>query len=501
VNVRARVTNSNPHFGLKDLSHSAWARFQMTVRADGLNYLLAVNREQFSEQRELRVFRAFLRAAFNKARAGWEEYGNWGDSGAAIVKSYGMLPLLSFRNYIEQNLEDRDSDSDLVDMSGVPDISKAGESYRSLTQNDLREALKGVNFEEKGVNAGLVSYSLKDRCVTVNSSHPFIAQHMEDKPQKQAIKDAMLVDILTDVHALDLGIDNTQIAELRRARDRMARIVAKIHRKSGAQIATLLLEVSTHPDFRALEIIVGDALEYLGLQVTRIGGSGQPEGIARAKLAPAKSGEPQAFSFSYDAKSSGAGKAQTGNCNIAGIARHRENHEVDHVLLIAPDFQAGALSQECEMHQITPMRAKDLGKLLILSAEHGAIPLTKIHEVFEMTSPDDVTTWVNGLEMWLQEKRVLTLNDLIQTFETLEASFPDVVSISVLADRCRKTAKKPSIKEADVRRVLVGLQIIVPDLIQVDNDKVAVTVHPNKLAEAIQTQLYVVKQSKQKLNV
>jgi hypothetical protein len=81
------------------------------------------------------------------------------------------------------------------------------------------------------------------------------------------------------------------------------------------------------------------------------------------------------------------------------------------------------------------------------------------------------------------------LDDLIATFGTLEAGFPDVVSVSVLADRCRKTAKKSSVKEGDVRRVLQGLQIIVPDLIQVDGDKVALTVHPNKLAEAIQKQL------------
>jgi hypothetical protein len=409
VNVRGRVTNSNPHFGLKDLSHSAWARFRMTVRADGLNDLLSVNREQFSEQRELRVFRAFLRAAFNKARNRWEEYGNWGDSGAAIIKSYGMLPLLSFRNYIEQNIEESEPDSDLVDLSGINDIDAAGAEYRSATQNDLREALKGVRFQARGASAGLVSYSLRDRAVTVNSSHPFIAQHTDDKAQKQAIQDAMLVDMLTDVQALDLGMDSSQISELRRARDRIARIVAKIHRRSGSQIATLLLEVSTHPDFRALEIIVGDALEYLGLQVIRLGGSGQPEGIARAKLAPAKGGEAQAFSFSYDAKSSASGKAQTGNCNTAGLARHRENHDVDHVLLVAPDFQAGALAQECAAHQITPMRAKDLGRLLILSAEYGAIPLTKLHEVFEYTSPDGVTEWVNGLEIWLQGHRTLTL--------------------------------------------------------------------------------------------
>jgi hypothetical protein len=465
----------------------------MTVRADGLNRLLAVNREQFTEERELRIFRAFLRAAFNKARTRWEEYGNWGDSGKAIVESYGALPLLSFRNFVDQNLGDGEPDTSIIDVSGLLDMNLAGEDYRAVTKNDLRETLKGVTFEEKGANAGLVTYSLKDRTIVVNSSHPFIAQHIEDKAQKQAIRDAMLVDLLTDVQALDLGIDNSQLAELRQVRDKTARTVAKIHRKSGSQIAKLLLEVSSHPDFRPLEIIVGDALEYLGFQVTPKSGSGEPEGIARAKLAPAKSGDPQAFSFTYDAKSSISEKAQTGNCNTAGLVRHREDYGVDHILLVAPGFQAGALERECEANEITPIRARDLGRLLILSAEHGAIPLTKFREVFAKFTPDDVKKWVDDLEPWLKKQRALTLSDLIHTFETLEADFPDVVSVSVLADRCRKATKKPSIKEFDVKRVLSGLQIIVPDLIQLDNDKVAITVHPNKLADAIQKQLQDVK--------
>lgn len=490
VNVRGRVTNTNPHFGLKDLSHSAWARFRMTVRADGLNSLLAVNREQFTEQRELRVFRAFLRAAFNKARSKWEEHDNWGDTGAAIVKSYGMLPLLSFRNFIDQTISDEHSAiSDLIDLGGVIDVDDAQNDYRAQTQHDLREVLKGVDFSDKGASAGLASYSLKNRSVSINSGHPFVAQHMEDKGQKQAIKDVMLVELLTDVHALDIGIDSSQLAEMRRARDRIARSVAKIHRRSGAQIATMLMEVSTHPNFRALEIIVGDALEYLGLQVTRIGGSGEPEGIARAKLPPSKSGESQAYSFSYDAKSSINGKAQTGNCNIAGLTRHRDNHDVDFILLVAPDFQAGALDQECDNYGVTPIRAKDLGRLLIMSAEHGAIPLTKLREIFDNTSPDNVTTWINGLSSWLQAQRVLDLSDLITTLESLETTFPDVVSVAVLADRCRQLSKKHAITENDLRRLLAGLQIIVPELIQTESDRVVITVHPHKLAEAINKQL------------
>ncbi len=69
VNVLGRVINpQDPYFGLKDLNHSAWAKFRATVRADGLNDQIKVNREGFLQNDEMETFQAFLRALFNKVR-------------------------------------------------------------------------------------------------------------------------------------------------------------------------------------------------------------------------------------------------------------------------------------------------------------------------------------------------------------------------------------------------------------------------------------------------
>ena len=46
INVLGRVINTDdPYFGLKNLNHSAWAKFRATIRADGLDPHLSVNRE------------------------------------------------------------------------------------------------------------------------------------------------------------------------------------------------------------------------------------------------------------------------------------------------------------------------------------------------------------------------------------------------------------------------------------------------------------------------
>ena len=70
VNILGRVINyTNTDFGLDNLSHGAWAQFRATIRADGLDDILSVERDGLREGKELDLFKAFLRSIFNKARA------------------------------------------------------------------------------------------------------------------------------------------------------------------------------------------------------------------------------------------------------------------------------------------------------------------------------------------------------------------------------------------------------------------------------------------------
>ena len=158
-------------------------------------------------------------------------------------------------------------------------------------------------------------------------------------------------------------------------------------------------------------------------------------------------------------------------------------------------LEAGALEAECEANKVTPIRAADVGKLLVLTAEYGAIPLTKIRELLYLTSPDSVSDWVKGIEGWLKAKRKLTFADFIGTLKTLEEDFPDMVSVSVLADRCRQFTENQNVTVQDIRKLVTGLQILVPDLLQIEDDKVIINSHPNMLADAINSQLRKIKRS------
>ena len=74
VNVFGRIINLNdPSFGEKNLSHAAWSRFRMTVRADGLDKYLTTNREQFRDHRALKIFPGLSSSSILiKARAAYD---------------------------------------------------------------------------------------------------------------------------------------------------------------------------------------------------------------------------------------------------------------------------------------------------------------------------------------------------------------------------------------------------------------------------------------------
>ena len=301
-----------------------------------------------------------------------------------------------------------------------------------------------------------------------------------------------LVQFLSDVHALEIGIDPVKVEALRKHRDGMARLIAKIKRKSGLQIAKILLEVSTHKDYRAFEIIVQDALEYLGFFVDRMALSGQPEGIAKAYPTPSFANVREIYSFSFDAKSSKYGKVETGNVNVAGLARHRRDHTADHALVVAPDFEGGALEKECAENCVTPMRAEDMSTLLLYTAQFGAIPLTKLRQVFKSTSPDAVAEWVKDLRIWLQQQRRLTFDLFIKALRKVEQDIPDALAAAVLARECRRLATS-EVTKFDILTLARGLQIMVPDLIRVDKEDIVISAHLNKLVDAVASQLNIVK--------
>lgn len=498
VNVLGRIVNqSNPSFGEDNLSHAAWARFRLTVRVDGLNQFLTTDREKFQEKPELAVFRAFLRKVFNLTRNHYDsdQSAILPDGGDVLVKSLGVVSLNPLRNVVSEALKSAPQLPGLFDETGIDDREKKRTSWREETAEHIQNALGDVKYE-KLTNDSFVQFRIADSAVIVNKEHPFVVEHSRTKAEKELLRTVALVSLLTDVYALDIGVAPATLENIRNYRDKLMRYRAMQSRQSGSYIAKLLLQMQhDSANSKLLEAVLSDALRYLGFQVRDLAKPGEPEGIASAYPYPTKATPsadnpaPPLYSVSFDAKASKHEAAKTGNISLDGIVEHRERYKANYALVVAPGFQEGALDTRAEQQRVTPMAARDLGKLLEYTVEYGAIPLTKLREVFELTNPKAVSEWVANLEDHLKAVRPLTIDIFLSALEHLKGQIPDALAASHLASVSRSEFKAFTVKEEDVLALARGLEILVPDLVGVQGEKIVVNASAARVRAAVAAQL------------
>ena len=504
VNVLGRVINQqNISFGQENLSHAAWARFRMTVRADGLNDYLTTNREQLTECREVVVFRAFLRKAFNKARQQYDSDGESGlpDGGDVLVRSLGVISLKPLRNVVAETLKSQSPLPGLFDESGLNDREDMSRTWQQETSENIGSALGAIRYGQVD-DGSFVKYRLEDRSMVVNRDHPFVAEYSRTRAEKELLRTIAMVNFLTDVYVLDLGIEPQILQDIRSYRDRLLKFKALQRRKSGIHITKLLRQVEhDSANSRKFEAVLSDALRYLGFEVKDMAKPGEPEGVASAYTYPTKQPidpeeQPPLYKFTFDAKSSKHDAAKTGNIDLAAITEHRDKYHADYALVVAPGFSGDAIGSRCENSKVTPMTAADLGMLLEYTVKYGAIDLVTLREIFERFRPDQVHDWVQRLGDRLTENRVLTLDIFLKSLEHMKGNVPDAISAGMFVYIC-KTELRKIVTNTDVLALAKGLEILIPDLIGVENDKIIVNASVQRVAAAIESQLETLHNDKQ----
>lgn len=502
VNVLGRIVNQNdPSFGEENLSHAVWARFRMAVRADGLNPYLTTNREQFRNTRELKIFRAFLRKVFNKARGVFDSDDNakMPDGGDVLVKSLGVLSLNPLRNVVAETLKSKAPVPALFDETGMSDKPAEREeklkSWQSKTADHIQNALGEIKYASLP-DESFVKFRLHDSAIVVNNQHPFVTEHSGSRAEKQLLRTIAMINLLTDVYAIDAGVKPTVLEDIIRYRDRLLRFKALQTRKSGLYIAQLLLKHQHESDeSKRLEAVLSDALRYLGFSVKDLAQSGEPEGVASAypypsPMAPTDADAmPPLYKFTFDAKSSNKPAAKTSNLCLDAIKEHQNRYKADFALVVAPGFTGDAVNTRCEELGITPMAGKDLGRLLEFTVEYGAIPLTEFRGLFKLYDHTKVSVWVSEICEKVRKQRTLTIDVFLKALEHLKGKIPDVLSPSLVAYTCRENLKVPTVRDKDVIALVTGLAILVPDLVGLDADRIVINASADKVARAVQQQL------------
>ena len=471
VNVRGRVIAlDDPYFGLENLSHGAWAHFRCLVRADGLDAILNVERDTLRDGPQLRLFRALLRALFNKARSSYAGMSSavWPNAGELLEKRWDAFPLHDLAQMVSERIGTAIALPSFVDCSDVEDADDLRTEWQRIATERPADLIADVSDVDADPNQAMATYRLGTRQLVVNSNHPFVREHGATAEEKELVRDLALIDFLVETRMITLGIDGSALEESYQYRDQVMRVLARLRRRTGAQIAQLLEESTGHS--RGLEVVVGEALDYLGFVVTPIGGRGEPEGVAKAALTPRQDDQPETYSFTYEAKSTGrsSGRVPSDDVNPGKLQRHQRKHGCDYTLVVANDFADGVVVEECKEYNVTPMRAADLATLLIRSGNRGMIPLPTLRTMFKLHDPDLVHDWVENLTIVGVPKNALTLELLLDGIEAVGFEGPDVVNSSTVAQELRRNlgeTRRPT--NTEVKAVAQGLGVLLPGLIEV----------------------------------
>lgn len=236
----------------------------------------------------MKIFRAFLRKAFNKARNAYDSDANamMPDGGDELVRSLGVVSLSPLRSVVSEALRTQPAIPALFDETGIGDREERRRSWREDTAENIKNALGTVKYEQLEDDS-FVKFRIRDSSVVVNKEHPFVLEHSHSKAEKDLMRTIAMIGLLTDVYALDIGIEANLLESMRGYRDKLMRFRALQRRQSGVLIARLLRKMQHDSrNSKRLEAAVSDALRYLDFDVRDLGGSGEPEGIARAFPTP-----------------------------------------------------------------------------------------------------------------------------------------------------------------------------------------------------------------------
>ncbi|HEV2481416.1 MAG TPA: hypothetical protein VGS79_17210, partial [Puia sp.] len=492
VNVLGRVVNESGEgqFSVGQSARGTFNKFRATVRADGLNPLMTIQRDTLTEMPELDLMTAFMLKLFNLARRLDNDVETLFEATSKVRQ--GSLAKLPFHNVAAVLQANGLQPENLPVFIDVPPASASMDikSWIEKTKKGTSDALVGFEFVDKDPKDYLATYDVLSRKVSINQNHPFAVEHSGTEKERIIVEDTVLIQIMGDTYLLNNGIDKRLIDDVNAYRDAWQRTMAQIRRKTPGQIIRLLEEWDDQA--KPLEEIVGDALSLLGYSLQRMGGNGEPEGVATAFASPASESNPEMYRFTYDTKATKNDAVKTGNVHMAGLKRHRDDHACHYTLLVGPQFEEGVLETEAENNDVTPMTTGTLCELIKLSMGFGSLSLVKLRELFALRSPKDVAEWVVNLEQELTAQKHIDIGILVDVLKLIAAHESyDVLTCSVIARKYREiVGSLIDPKESQIKAVLESCALIAPGSIGIElhTGKVFIYTDPEQLRYEIAKQ-------------
>jgi hypothetical protein len=417
IYAHERLLNEDDgHFGIgsNELSHGTFSRFRAVIHADQLDQELRSSRESVRECALVENFRNILRAIFNVARREWTKREEALSPGARFTKTIQATPYSLTQkplfNLLNLAFKGKVTPRYLKYPQDLSNKEKAAYIKNLRYRIEKQEGLiQKTELSYLSQNERVAVFDIDSGILEINSSHPFVAHFLdeyEDIKKNLPLELLAMSEVLLEATLYQSEIENSMVASLLDARDELLRTLAKSTVKRNAfLVAQALNDAITNAEQLEVELVA--AFDSLGFDAIPLGGKGKPDGTATAALGVDEKGKPQRYKVSLEAKSKqkeGA-KVSSSTVGVSKIARHRDDYDCNHAIIVGPDFPSddSALSREIKKDRdrsgktITVMRVGDLARLVKLRPLKRVGPL-EMRDLFKKCSmPDECKKWVENL--------------------------------------------------------------------------------------------------------
>ena len=451
VYVYGRLLNvDDGHFGISpdELRHGTFGRFRLVVHMDGLDDGLRSNREAVSAGPLLDTAQDVLRAIFNAVRSTIETHDRDEKPGAKLARVLAASPAsLSRRPIVELSraVMAGNSESRYLIVPKLDSEEERASFFIDLEKRAADEAerfITGVTIDFEGSSRdGIAKFDTHSGTLRLNGWHPFVATFHDEfvhRKMGQPLELLAMAEVLTEAHLHVFDVDASKIEDFLSARDQLLRnLTNESGRESALSLANALSEARNSPD--RLEKAVCNAFRSLGFDVTPLGKSGEPDGVAAAHLSADDRGRSRHYRVSLEAKSkqTSASTVSAKDVGIAAVAQHRDKRECDHAIVIGPAFptskgDTSALGMQINTDRerssatggaktITLITVDDLARLVRLRPLKR-IGLQKLRELFNKCSlPAESNAWVESIRQTAVEKP--PYRKIVETIEALQKKF------------------------------------------------------------------------------
>ena len=409
VYVRDRLVNQEDElFGLHALSHATFNFFRADVRADDLHSDVTTPREGVEHGEKRNMASDLLLALFNDARQRQQAQERSVEEGEKRKPEHERV-------FVPPRLVDQPIADTLAMVGAAASGTDADEGWFFLrdVEDDERESvverLYGsgpkqyeFNYDRIGKTERLVKLDPSSARFTLNEDHEVVLAYSDDPRSRQLLEDLVTSEVLLEVYLREAGVNPYVIGEVLERRDLLMRSLAQDRVYSLESIGQSL--VDSKDDQHNLEVALVAASRALGFNAKHIGGSGEPDGVARFN--DYKNGE---IKITLEAKSS-TGIPELSALDFAGLTEHKGRYGVEGCLLVAPAYpgekgrqQSGkkegntAVEERAVEGKVSCWLVKDLAAVVRATESHQITATQILDIVCSAFRPRDVREAVKEL--------------------------------------------------------------------------------------------------------